>query len=166
MNPLNNRGMTYLEVLMAAALLSIIMVPVLSGFFNAAQNQRYAQMAYEASLYAANMLTEAGAGIIKSGDGFAAVLRNPAFDTEYRTDEFDYLLYVYESGLDGLSLIFFAATEQSAAPDAPAPVFAGDHIPQNAAPYLPVEHIVMVEVYDKRGTLLNRMAAPVYWRSE
>jgi type II secretory pathway pseudopilin PulG len=226
---MNQRGITYLEVLIAAALLSIVMMPVLSGFFNAMQNQRYARAAYEASLYAANLLTEAGEGVMPGGGGLASALGNPAFDDEYKTDAFDYRLSVYEHRAGGLTLSFTAATDNNL-PAAPAPVFdgyaypivtaarvidssvavyslavdgntdifvTGDHalfiecentsaahtLLNIYAPYpervivsgtgltvilskpLPVERVIMSEIYDKNGMPLNRLALPVVWRT-
>jgi len=127
----DNRGMSYIEVLMAAALLSIFIVPVLSGFFNASRNQRYALTAYEASLYTANLLTEAGAGISSDSDNFASILRNPAFSDEYKTDIYDYCLYVYSRRADGLNLEFFAATNPDSEPSTAMPIFSGDIFPQS-----------------------------------
>jgi type II secretory pathway pseudopilin PulG len=130
---MNNRGMSYIEVLIAAALLAIFTVPVLSGFLGAARNQQYALAAYEASLYTANLLTEAGTG------DYLTLLESPDFQSEYKTDIYDYCLYVYKREARGLSLEFFGATNPEMKPDAVMPVFDGYALPQSAAHRLTID---------------------------
>ncbi len=90
---------------MAAAILSIFIMPIIAGFSNAAKNFQFAKKNYEAELYSSNLLIECEAALMQKdpygldpSDTPREFILNPNFDFEYKTDLFGYSIDIQEIG--------------------------------------------------------------------
>ena len=93
----DEQGWSYVEILMAALLMSIIAVPIISGFSQTALNFRFAYYQYQAALMAANAVTEGKRelrNLWQTGDlsGFYNFTQTQEFNELYRTDTFQYVI--------------------------------------------------------------------------
>ncbi len=82
-----NNGFSYIEVLIAVALLSMITIPVMAALFGAANNYNHASAYYESSLLVKNMNVEVKATLRRMGeDGTLADFLNTHKDRAYAFD--------------------------------------------------------------------------------
>lgn len=127
-------GWSYVEILMAALLLSIITVPILLGFHQTALNFSYAHMQYHAALMASNAISEGkrelqSLWLTKSGDlsGFNNFTQTPEFEDLYKTDIFQYTLNFELIGESDIAPPVFISTFNHSGPN-PFPIdLAGDN---------------------------------------
>ena len=92
---MNQKGFSYIETLIAAAILSIIIIPVLAGFHIATLNQRYAETRYLAATQAELALN--GAARFVRANGFPEIGMSVVdfLDTEFLMhDQFNFVVSV------------------------------------------------------------------------
>jgi len=141
------KGFTYIEVLIAAAVLSVIFIPAVSVFYSASLNQNYAVKYYNAAAQAELAVSAAvrsveNFGIPESGIGSVEFLN----DNYLLYDEFDFIITIYDdSGAP-------AARIGEGVPVSGPPEFLYDGTPEISA-----EFLISVDVYDKNGKLLIRV---------
>ena len=91
-------GFTFIEVIMAAVLLSLVAVPVLNGFYISGKNFQYAYDHYRAGLEAQSVLEQARrflcdtASRLSEAEGFFDIIDGDGLDAGY----FEYVLRLHE----------------------------------------------------------------------
>lgn len=113
------KGFSYIEALIAAALLSIMLVPVLAGFLQSKRNSQFAMDVYRADLLAKSLLLDSQKAVRLGrwgeADSFEAWI--DGLDDIYDRDSFDYAVFVQPIGdLDG----GFALSTHGGSIEAPA----------------------------------------------
>lgn len=108
---MNNKGYSYLEVLIAGTLLSIIIIPITLTLYQGMQNLHFSNERYNAVLLADSLLVEVANSIIimdepiekldeiyKNNGLILEVLNiiHEDFSIRYKSDLFNYVLTIYE----------------------------------------------------------------------
>ncbi len=70
---MNRKGFSYIETLVALALLSITLMPLLAGLYGAYRNEAYARNAYAAQLRAQAIMAVARDAVLQNADAASAV---------------------------------------------------------------------------------------------
>lgn len=176
---MNQRGFSQIEVLMAAIILSVIMVPVISGFFQAGQNFQYAYDYYRANLEAQHVLEQGQAFISRKKDLSEYQNRDDIFEVissdSLSVSDFEYALALYKlsdgevserahvfesrAGLWQGAAVRFSADNPAVfknRPTAQEPIEGVSivfDLPEEAFE----SYLALGSVYDKEGRLLKQM---------
>lgn len=129
---MNNKGYSYIEVLIAGAILSIFIIPVILTIHQSMRNLEFSRKRYNAVILADSLLIEAGnsilimdnlrneLGAIHSSSALIVDLLNIAqdeFNTRYKTHLFNYVLridnYSFSTGEVSSGYLFTCADMQA-----------------------------------------------------
>lgn len=106
---MNNKGYSYLEILISGTLISIIIIPITLTLYQGVQNSQFTNKRYNAVILADSLLVEVvnsimimdkpneELGLIHSNDGFILEIlniTNEDFYTRYKGDMFNYILKI------------------------------------------------------------------------
>lgn len=119
-------GFSFIETIIAATVLSVAVIPILGGFYQASRNQRFALVNYRAQSYAQSLLIEAEAALSRSSapdssDDIRLLI--DGFDKNYDTDSFLFRVSMH-SYPDGESSVYSDSESLAVVP--PSPILTSD----------------------------------------